>query len=232
MKDRREESIQEYRRWLERFQWDWFGTLKVTSGIPSERRAREMFDAWISRLRQAEGTGDFRWFRVLERGADGGNLHFHMLIGGLKNREDRWAQKWNDLGGNAVITPYDPEQDGVPYLLKGMDDDGNLNCDFELPIKKEVRDATNDLSRRSRSTPTTIRVNRIDGKTTTTELKGLFKRFGRVVEIGILEARDGDRTLMSATVTMADPYSALDAVRQLDGFNLRGLPIEVSILGE
>jgi hypothetical protein len=36
---------------------------------------------------------------------------------------------------------------------------------------------------------------------------------------------------LSATVTMADPYSTLDAVR-LDGFKLRGLPIEVSIVGK
>jgi RNA recognition motif-containing protein len=75
-----------------------------------------------------------------------------------------------------------------------------------------------------------VRVDRIESQTTIVELKKLFKPFGRVLEIGILEARDGDRLSMSATVTMADPYSALDAVRQLDGFKLRGLPIEVSIL--
>jgi hypothetical protein len=35
---------------------------------------------------------------------------------------------------------------------------------------------------------------------------------------------------MSATVTFADPYAAVDAVRLLDGFKLRGLPVAVSIL--
>jgi RNA recognition motif-containing protein len=88
-----------------------------------------------------------------------------------------------------------------------------------------------DLQRDGRPNPTAVRVNRIESQTTIAELKKLFKPFGRVIEIGILEARDGDRVSMSATVTMADLYSALNAVRLLDGFVLRGLPIEVSILG-
>jgi hypothetical protein len=228
--DKRERTIQEYRRWLEQFGWDWLGTLKVTSGIPSERRATTLFDTWISQLRQAEGAEDFRFFRVLERGIGGGNLHFHVLVGGLRNPRKVWEKRWNNLGGDALITRFAPKKNGILYMLKGTEKDGGLACDFKLPTKKIVPDAIEDLPSQSRSTPTSIRVDRIDDQVTTTELKGLFKRFGRVLEIGILEARDGDRVSMSASVTMADLYSALNAVRLLDGFMLRGLPIEVSIL--
>jgi hypothetical protein len=111
------------------------------------------------------------------------------------------------------------------------ENDGDINCDFELPTIKKRRDARNDPPQKSRSTPTAIRVDRIDGETTTTELKRLFKRFGHVIEIGIFEARNGDRTVMSATVVMDDLYAALEAERLLDGFELRGLPIKVSMLG-
>jgi RNA recognition motif. (a.k.a. RRM, RBD, or RNP domain) len=191
-----------------------------------------MFDAWISRLRQAEGADDFRWFRVLERGSGGNNIHFHVLIGGLRDREKFWAQKWNALGGDGRITPYDSERDGILYLLKGMGDDGDLACDFLLPTNNKVRDNSDDLPRQTRTLPSSVRIDQIDLETTVKELKRLFKRFGRILEVGILECRDGDRTLMSATVTFADPYAAVDAERLLDGFKLRGLPIAVSILGE
>jgi hypothetical protein len=232
MKDKREESIQEYRRWLETFGWDWFGTLKVTSGIPSKRRARALCDSWTSGLRQAEGTEEFRWFRVLERGIGEDNLHYHILVGGLRNRREVWVQRWKELGGEALITPYNPAEKGILYLLKDMGSNGDLDYDCELPpTKKRIVAPIKGLSRQSTSTPTAIRVDRIDGETTTTELKRLFKRFGRVLEIGIYEARNGDRTVMSATVVMDDLYAALEAERQLDGFELRGLPIKVSILG-
>jgi len=133
MKDKREKTIQEYRQWLETYSWDWFATLKVTSGIPSKRRAEQLFDKWISDLRQAEGNKEFRWFRVLECRPDGSNLHFHVLVGGLSSPRKLWQKRWNDLGGDALITPYDPDKQGILYLLKGTDNRGNLDCDFELP---------------------------------------------------------------------------------------------------
>jgi hypothetical protein len=138
---------------LEQYGWDWFATLKITSGIPSERRAKNLCDKWLSDLRRTEGGEDFRWFRVLERGANGGNLHFHMLLGGLRNRRKVWQQKWNNLGGDALITRLDPEKGESFYLLKSMGNDGDLNCDFELPTKEKIGDATDDLPQRSRSTP-------------------------------------------------------------------------------
>jgi RNA recognition motif-containing protein len=113
--------------------------------------------------------------------------------------------------------------------FKVLNTPGDRACGVQCEPSPGEPDYEDDLRRGGRPNPT-VRVDRIESQTTIVELKKLFKPFGRVLEIGILEARDGDRLSMSATVTMADPYSALDAVRQLDGFKLRGLPIEVSIL--
>ena len=231
MTDKREVAIQEWRRWLEEFRWTWFCTLKITSGIPSTRRAKQMCENWISELRRDEGGKDFRWFWVLERGADGSNLHFHLLVGGLRNRMKLWETRWKDLGGNAVITKFDPDQKGILYILKDMDTEGNIDCDFQLgepDSKTKLR--TEDLPRRSSANPTALRVAGIDAETTVAELKNMFKRYGRVLEIEILGTRTDDRLLMSAVITMASLYSALDAARQLDGEELRERPLQVSIL--
>ena len=84
--NRREEAIQELRRWLEGFGWSWYATLAIASGRPSPRRAKDLCDQWISEVQEAEGGPDFRWFRALERGALGTNPHCHVLVGGLRDR--------------------------------------------------------------------------------------------------------------------------------------------------
>jgi hypothetical protein len=131
--DRREQAIQELRRWLEQFTWSWYGTLKFMSGRPSARRAKNLFDQWISELEKAEGGRDFRWFWVMERGALGTNVHCHVLVGGFGNRRTRWARRWNELGGEALITPYDPDRKGILYMLKSTGEAGDLDFDFKVP---------------------------------------------------------------------------------------------------
>jgi hypothetical protein len=131
--ERREQAIQELRRWLEQFTWSWYVTLKLTAGKPSMNRAKRLCDQWVGELEQQEGGKNFRWFRVLERGTLGTNLHFHVLVGGLKSRRTRWASRWSELGGDALITPFDPDQKGILYLLKETDDEGDLDFDFKLP---------------------------------------------------------------------------------------------------
>ena len=114
--------------------------------------------------------------------------------------------------------------------FKVLNTPGDRACGVQCEPSPGEPDYEDDLRRGGRPNPT-VRVDRIESQTTIVELKKLFKPFGRVIEIGILEARDGDRTLMSATVTMADLYSALEAVRILDGFELRGMAIDVSVPG-
>lgn len=132
-KDRGEQAIQELRGWLEQFTWAWYVTLKITSGRPSVRRVRRLCERWLAELEKAEGSSAFRWFWVMERGAAGTNAHCHILVGGLKNRRAQWAQRWSELGGDALITPFDRDQMGVLYMLKTTNDDGDLDFDFKLP---------------------------------------------------------------------------------------------------
>lgn len=225
--DKREDIIQSYRQWLEQYSWDWFGTLKVDSGIPSVRRAKKMCDDYISNLRQAEGDDDFHFFRVLERGIGGSNFHFHLLIGGLRDRRKVWEQKWK---GDAQLSDYKPNQKGILYALKDMDDEGDLDCDFDLPDGKKINAPVEAVPERRKSRPMCLRVDGIDRETTVLELRRLFKLHGRVVEIEILERKDDEQILMSAIVTMADSNAAVDAAQLLDGEELRGMPIRVRVV--
>jgi hypothetical protein len=131
--DRREQVIQEYRRWLDQFGWDLYCTLKITSGRPSDRRAKQMFERWITNVERMEGGNRFRWARVMEKGLTGNNRHFHVLIGGLRNRTRFWERRWNNLGGSALITPFDANQQGILYMLKSADQNGDIDIDFKLP---------------------------------------------------------------------------------------------------
>jgi hypothetical protein len=139
MADRTERLKHEYNDWLRRYSWSWFVTLKITSGIPSERRAKEMFARWISDLRRDEGTEHFRWVRVMERGGSGQNLHFHVLVGGLRNRRQHWESQWKQMGGEALIGKFDPAKEAILYITKEMDDSGNLDIDFCLPDQKQTK---------------------------------------------------------------------------------------------
>lgn len=166
--DKTEQAIQEYRRWLDGYRWSWFGTLKVTSGFPSDRRAQKMFLTWISQLEKTEGSTDFRWVRVLERGRRGTNRHFHVLIGGLRNRRTEWAEKWNSIGGDALITAYDPDREGILYMLKTMDENGDLDLDFKLPKqprgKKTSGNQRIEKSRAASVTTSTRKRGKTDGR--------------------------------------------------------------------
>src|SRR5437868_991935 len=133
--DKRELAIQEYAKWLGGYRWDWFGTLKITSGIPSDGAAKKMVTRWISELGQREGGRNFRWACVLERGALGNNRHLHVLVGGLRNRRKHAERRWRDLGGDALIDVYDSSRKGILYMLKSMGDNGDLEIDLKLPDK-------------------------------------------------------------------------------------------------
>jgi hypothetical protein len=137
--DRREQAIQGYRQWLEEFRWDLYCTLKVTSGRPSDRHAKSLFDRWIKDVEKTDGGGRFRWVRVMERGLTGNNRHFHVLIGGLRNRTKFWERKWHDLGGNALITPFDAKQKGILYMLKSVYGNGDVDIEFDLPARRKER---------------------------------------------------------------------------------------------
>ena len=78
----------------------------------------------------------------------------------------------------------------------------------------------------------TVLVERIDAETTLPELKMILKKYGRILEFAIVDSTvQIDRNLVSATITLQNSEAAKNAARELNGFELRGLPIEVSFLG-
>jgi len=131
--DEIEEQKQEYGRWLGGYKWAWFATLKLTSGAPSDRNALRKFERWLTELKASEGGRDFRYVRVLEYGRVRDHPHIHAVIGGFRNRRRYWEERWGELGGEAKIELYNPEEKGLLYMLKEMDDFGDLDLDCELP---------------------------------------------------------------------------------------------------
>jgi hypothetical protein len=75
------------------------------------------------------------------------------------------------------------QRGGILYLLKGVTSDGDLECEYALGNEKTYDKVDTDLPWKWRSRPTTLRVRCIDGQTTTTELKRVFKKFG-TTELG------------------------------------------------
>jgi hypothetical protein len=127
----KEELIHAYADWLQKYNWTWFCTLTF-KGAPPLKRADRLFRVWISEIKQSEGTKKFSWVRVTERGAFGDNIHFHALIGGLRDASKwRWMFRWEELAGEANILYYVPKLGGVQYMLK----EARPGCDFDIEIE-------------------------------------------------------------------------------------------------
>ena len=228
MKKDNREGIISYSDWLRSVPWTWYGTLNITSGYPSEYSAKKMFDEWIEELRRSEGNEKFGWFRVLGKNADGNNLYFRTLITGFRTRREVWEKRWAELGGDALIQRYDDEQDGIAYILESMGDNGDANCDYQLPKNLS---STADFVK-DKTAPATLQVNGIDYKTTLPELKKLFVEY-RLLEIALVgNWADINDPTIRATVTVKDYASGARAAGALDGTELRGLKMKVSLVNE
>jgi hypothetical protein len=135
LKITRRELIEAYADWLKTWTWDCFATLTFP-GYPSATKAGRVFDEWIAQMEKLGGTKKFRYVRVLERGRGGDNIHFHVLIGGLKPSARRfpfkWAARWQEVAGHAVIQRFDPDNGGVYYLLKSLLPDGDFAIDLHF----------------------------------------------------------------------------------------------------
>lgn len=236
MKSKREVDIQRYLRLRERYTWPWYVTLEGAPGRFSERRATLLWEDWIYYLDADEGTDDFRWFRTFERAPGNASFRIHAIIGGLRNRTKIWEQRWIKTGGDARIDRFDPERDEILALLKNEQADGGLECDFELPTQRNGNDdSTGDANevfpKRNGPPLTSVRVEWLDDRTTPSELRRLLDLFGQIEEIKIVETRlDDDRTQVAAIVTMQGPDAARKAEEEMDGFELRGRTLSVSVL--
>lgn len=125
----KEELIDAYEDWLRQFRWKLFANLTFRRP-PSISKANRIFLTWIDAMRSKDGASDFRWVRITERGAFGDNLHFHSLIGGLRNGcKWPWILLWDELAGDSLILYFRPSLGGIRYMLKGVDP--NRDFDFE-----------------------------------------------------------------------------------------------------
>lgn len=128
-----EQLIVGYSQWLLRFRWNFFGVLTFRNRSLSLSKADRVFRQWISELEDADGTANFRWFRVTERGAFGDNLHFHVLVGGLRNGSRvPWVARWNELAGDALITYHFRSGGAAKYIVKTARPDRDFEIDFKL----------------------------------------------------------------------------------------------------
>jgi hypothetical protein len=117
---RTQRLISGYQEWLSTYHWNWFGTLTFR-GYPSIAKAVRLFNRWITEIEKTYGTKNFRWFRITERGSDGQNGHFHVLIGGLHLLPAcrfKAMFRWQELAGEAQIASFMAHQKGIFYILK------------------------------------------------------------------------------------------------------------------
>ena len=76
----------------------------------------------------------------MRENGDGG-LHFHVLVGGLKDDlvAERWEVLWMQIAGDAVIETFDPSRNGIRYLLKSVRQPREFEFDAKLPQAKDAR---------------------------------------------------------------------------------------------
>jgi hypothetical protein len=128
----REQLIDGYLEWLSKYKWAWFGTLTFR-GYPPLGKALQCFNKWLGELKEKEDTRDFRWVRVTERGAEGFNVHFHVLIGGLRSGSKyEWMARWQEIAGEAEISYFHAHQQGIRYILKTVELGKAFDIDFDL----------------------------------------------------------------------------------------------------
>ena len=128
----KKELIDAYEDWFSKYHWSLIGTLTFR-GSPSSSRADRIFRRWISEMKQGDGTNKFHWVRVTEHGSFGDNLHYHVVIGGLRDGSKwPWMLRWDELAGSADIFYYRPYAGGLAYMLKTARPDRDFEIDFDL----------------------------------------------------------------------------------------------------
>lgn len=140
--------IDAYEDWLAKQHWSLFGTLTFRSS-PSTSRADRIFRQWITEMEKEDGTDGFRWVRVTEHGAADDNLHFHILVGGLRSGSKYpWILRWNELAGDCLISYFHPYAGGLRYMLKTASADRDFEIEIELPPITAARKPRSTQTRR------------------------------------------------------------------------------------
>jgi len=138
----RNEWLDEFSGWLERFPWCWFCTLTFRPGL-SPAQARWRLRKWVETLREELGTCDFEWVAVPEYGRTGMDFHCHVLVAGLREHHApqrlEWMRRWHKIGGEARIDIFKPDVGGIRYILKHVRpedmDDLELHLNAGTPLQ-------------------------------------------------------------------------------------------------
>jgi hypothetical protein len=121
--------------WLDGFAWLWFCSMTFRPGL-KPKQARWRLDIWLETLRNDLGTADFSFVAVREFGKTGQDLHYHLLIKGLRRShyDERldFMRRWSKLAGDARIDPYKPGTGGIAYILKDLDQSRPEDLEFNL----------------------------------------------------------------------------------------------------
>jgi hypothetical protein len=137
---KKQQLVEAYATWLDKFDFDWFGTLTFR-GYPRRGKAERVFRGWTEELARKRAAHQLFWVRVAEHGAYADNLHFHFLLGGLKFGTDPtdWEDRWCELAGAADIREFDPSKGGIHYLLKTLLPDRDFDIEFDLPQARSAK---------------------------------------------------------------------------------------------
>jgi len=143
MRSTKKGLVDGYADWIGQHEWNWFGTLTFKYR-PGRRSADNALKKWLAELKKSESGPSFRWVRVKELGAFKDNLHFHILVGGLRSSASivDWEDRWLDLAGDARICEFEDDKGGVRYLLKTLLPDEDFDFEIELPKKMVDSDAS------------------------------------------------------------------------------------------
>jgi hypothetical protein len=154
------ERLEQYANWLKQIPWTFFCTFTFAWKV-SDRQAEGIFREFIKRLELALRChvayvrGDEK--RLSGCGKSACARHFHALLACTPQIRPRYIEEqWMSMAGNrndgagAVVKTYEPERNGVEYVLKFINQtEGDWDCGkLELFMHPESASTGNHATRR------------------------------------------------------------------------------------
>jgi hypothetical protein len=117
--------------------WCWFftGTFPYEASFTTADKTYLKFARKVSRAAYGNRAGRHRyvpWVRALERHKSGG-WHVHAAIANCNSLDiEEFQGEWRKIAGIPQLVPYDHDQDGTGYVLKGVDFGADWRCSDEV----------------------------------------------------------------------------------------------------
>jgi len=132
---------EEWTKFLERYEWQWFGTFTFRDEVHPEAAAKA-FRFWVAMIdasklgpnyqRPSKFLFRVRWVRALEW-QKRRVLHYHALINNLglydssRQVRDFWSEEWNKLAGFASLRPISDIGGVTGYVAKYVSKGGEID---------------------------------------------------------------------------------------------------------